>query len=214
MDAVGGFVPLPLVHPVSHAITNALDRSEAVIENRETCKELQAHTRKLIKLVINASIAEHDETPSPQVKQTLVNAEKSLLDIAEELDEWIRLEDSSKEFLRSFEYRQYLEKCQVDLEDIRFNLALETTLAIRTELMRMATGIRRLELAHSSDETAGKLVLYPNPTAVLYFPDASSHIQKSMTSLDERETEAVTETEQQTDEEQLQRLSVEPPQLS
>ncbi|KAK2462604.1 hypothetical protein APHAL10511_005337 [Amanita phalloides] len=188
MGAVGGFVPLPFVQPVSHAITNALDRSEAVIENRETCKGLQGRTRKLIRLVTNASIVEHDETPSPRVKQTLVNSEKSLLAIAEELDEWIRLEDSSKEFLRSLEYRQYLDKCQVDLEDIRFNLALETTLAIRTELMKMGTCMRRLELAHSSNEVA----------------DTSSH---SVTSPDEKESETVSETEQQTDEEQLQRMS-------
>lgn len=28
LDAVGGFIPLPFVHPVSHAVTNALERSE------------------------------------------------------------------------------------------------------------------------------------------------------------------------------------------
>ena len=28
LDAVGGFVPLPFVQPVSHAVTNALERSE------------------------------------------------------------------------------------------------------------------------------------------------------------------------------------------
>ena len=28
LDAVGGFIPLPFVHPVSHVVANALERSE------------------------------------------------------------------------------------------------------------------------------------------------------------------------------------------
>ena len=28
LDAVGGFIPLPFVHPVFHVVTNALERSE------------------------------------------------------------------------------------------------------------------------------------------------------------------------------------------
>ena len=86
-----------------------------------------------------ASIAEHVESPSPEVKQTLANAERyeefvqnksgtdsfrSLLAIEKELNTWSRLKDSSKEFLRPFEYQRFLSKCQTDLEDIRFNLAV------------------------------------------------------------------------------------------
>ncbi|KAF8329208.1 hypothetical protein F5887DRAFT_119434 [Amanita rubescens] len=132
LDAVGGFIPLPFVRPVSHVVTNALERSEAVTENRRMCQELQIRTKKLIQLASRASIAEHVESPSPEVKQTLANAERSLLAIEKELNTWSRLKDSSKEFLRPFEYQRFLSKCQTDLEDIRFNLALETNLAVRT----------------------------------------------------------------------------------
>lgn len=84
-----------------------------------------------------ASIIEHADGPSPEVKQTLANAEKyvtftlnksetdslrSLLAIEKRLNNWSRLKDSSNELLRPFEYQRFLSKCQTDLEDIRFNL--------------------------------------------------------------------------------------------
>ena len=113
--------------------------SKAVTENRKKCEELQSRTKKLIQLVSRASIAEHAESPAPEVKQTLANAEKyvtftlnkseidslrSLLAIEKQLNNWSRLKDSSKELLKPFEYQRFLSKCQTDLEDIRFNLTV------------------------------------------------------------------------------------------
>jgi hypothetical protein len=50
LDAVGGFVPLPFVHPVSHAVTNALERSEVCMSGASSCLCLK-HSDRLLQRI-------------------------------------------------------------------------------------------------------------------------------------------------------------------
>ncbi|KAF8335218.1 P-loop containing nucleoside triphosphate hydrolase protein [Amanita rubescens] len=198
LDAVSGLAPLSFIHPVSHVVTNALERSEAVTENRKKCEELQSRTRKLIQLVSRASIAEHAESPAPEVKQTLANAEKSLLAIEKQLNNWSRLKDSSKELLRPFEYQRFLSKCQTDLEDIRFNLTLETNLAVRTELMKMGAAISKITPAQSGEEMTGKLYVNLRDRESIDDPMLPGNLGSEM----------VCDVQQQADQAQLQNATI------
>ena len=47
LGAVGGFVPLPFVHPVSNAVTNALERSEVCVSVASSCLCLKYSHRPL-----------------------------------------------------------------------------------------------------------------------------------------------------------------------
>ncbi|PFH44994.1 hypothetical protein AMATHDRAFT_51832 [Amanita thiersii Skay4041] len=139
IDIIGGLIPFPFVQPASKAVVKAMDQTQAVGDNRDRFHEIQKRTTNMIQLVRKAAIAEHAETPSPEIKEALATAEKSLLTISEHLNEWMRWKSLPKEFLDSNEYQDFFTKSQSEMEQVRFNLTVNSTLPSSTpELTRDA----------------------------------------------------------------------------